>query len=187
MELLAEETYMFDIDDSYLFNVDIGIRNLNQVIQKTNLRKATFDLNETINYYQIEEKVNLEWSNNEYLFDTNCKFYPDSGYPILRHFFTEGDSLLMDEEKSRTETENEKKQRWLDNYNHFMEANKSSKRTIFETDEEKLEFIKSCEESYKVKTIEHIDNYVKRGYEGNVDERRWFRFAKYLQEKGYTF
>lgn len=66
----------------------------------------------------------------------------------------------------------------------IIEANSKSSRLIFNTPEEKLEFIRSCEKTYKKTTENHIIDHQNRGFEGNVDERKWYRIAMELKEEG---
>ena len=74
---------------------------------------------------------------------------------------------------------------WQKNFEDIVNTNKKSPHNIFITDEEKIQFIKNCEIIYSRSTREHLQYHVQKNYEGNVDERRWFRFAKELIEKDY--
>ncbi|MGD6778479.1 hypothetical protein ACQCT3_02545 [Sutcliffiella horikoshii] len=179
MELLLEDyytdsnidTYTFPLEDRYKIKA-FKDRSLNEL-----------DLHIKIQQFPIETAVKYEWEIIYYFFD-NGKIYGDSGYPILRHFNFEGESLLMDEEKGEKD---DLKDKWIENYKLISKANENSKRTIFQTEDEMMEFIKNCEKLYNIDTKQHLINFPKNGFEGNVDERKWFRIARHLEDNGYNF
>lgn len=67
----------------------------------------------------------------------------------------------------------------------MLEVDKNSSGYIELTDEYMINDCKACERFYKRTTIEHIKQFIDRGYEGNVDERNWYRYAIVLKNKGY--
>lgn len=103
------------------------------------------------------------------------KFLPCNGYHRSINLF-QGVSIPMEENRIPE---------WQKNFEDIVNNNKRSSRNIFMTDDEKIRFIKNCENVYGRSTREHLIIHVDKQYEGNVDERRWFRFAKELLEKNY--
>lgn len=73
--------------------------------------------------------------------------------------------------------------KWDENYKRLIRCKDESNRLIFENDEEKLRFVLDCEKVYNRTTLEHVQWFKGNNFEGNVDERRWYRLGCYLIER----
>lgn len=65
----------------------------------------------------------------------------------------------------------------------ILERNQQSSRNMFENEEEKWDFVKRCEKVYRKSSETFVKEFENRGYEGNVDERKWYRLYRGLTEK----
>jgi len=184
LSLLSHDNLDIIYDDAtFPSNGNVGFGSLRDYREFVSIRIA----NELLEIYSTQEYSVLSWINDEYLNDNGCNFYSDFGYPILRNIFQKGEFEFMEEKNSKSEQELQQQEKWKENFKRIMEANHASKRTIFKDDNEMIEFIHNCEKVYNKTTDEHLLDHKKREFEGNVDERRWYRFAKYLKEKGVSF
>ncbi|OJD46188.1 hypothetical protein BAU22_16840 [Bacillus sp. 4048] len=132
-----------------------------------NVKSQIANVTEVVDQYPISMFEAIETS----------KFFNNIGYPVDKTQLFKGESTVM----KRRKLTNEELQRKI---KRVLEANENSTRTIFSTDQEILEFVNNCEKVYRKSTIDHLVSHEQRRYEGNVDERRWYRFGKYLQDKG---
>lgn len=65
----------------------------------------------------------------------------------------------------------------------LTKRNNESKRNIFDSEEERWEFIRRCERVYQKDSESFVKEFEEREYEGNVDERKWYRLYRTLTEK----
>jgi hypothetical protein len=130
----------------------------------SSIQRARF----TVNFYS---DVN-SWQ--KYVVPSN--FSPVFGNPFFMDSFWKGVTGAV--------AENEK------DYDKILEemlsAHEKSRYIKFQTDEEMIHFIHHCEHFFKKSTEDHITSFEANGLEGNVDERRWYRFATHLLAKGKT-
>lgn len=71
----------------------------------------------------------------------------------------------------------------MENYIKMQEASKNNPLKILETVEEQIDFIREMEQIYNRETKDHIAVMIEREYEGNVDERMWYRIARQLKRE----
>ncbi|MEK4698151.1 hypothetical protein MKX47_00970 [Solibacillus sp. FSL R7-0668] len=72
----------------------------------------------------------------------------------------------------------------LGNLKIIQEASKENPLKILETKDEQFNFIKQMEKVWGRTTQEHIYYMKNKGFEGNVDERTWYRTALQLKKIG---
>ena len=72
----------------------------------------------------------------------------------------------------------------LENYRIMEEASQNNPLKILSTLEEKLRYIEDMEQIYQCSTKDHILYMKEKDYEGNVDERTWYRIGLQLQRDG---
>lgn len=74
-----------------------------------------------------------------------------------------------------------------DKLKDMLESDSHSERLLYENESDIFNFVKNCEKVYGKTTNEHINEFINKKYEGNVDEERWYRFGIILKEIGYNF
>ncbi|MGG0134508.1 hypothetical protein [Bacillus tropicus] len=170
------------IDDSFTYTSSMvqdarnaKIRGIQNQFQRYHRVKLDRELAKRSGRYTEEHSYYFD---SEYLSETgkNVEF---SGYPILRDLNKKEVSEQMENKDdivvSKAIEENLKK---------ILEANLNSNRLMFKNVEEKREFLQRCEKVYKKTTREHLRQFEERGFEGNVEERKWYRLAKKLIDEG---
>ena len=172
---------IFFSEESYYTDEDIELEGLGEISDIINDKI----MNEILKMHSTREQLSSGWISYENFDEEDSNYYPNSGYPILKEFFLMGESGIMEEECNSEQKLIQEK--WENNFKRIMKKNQNSQRKIFQDDDEMVEFIHNCEKFYNKTTEEHIKEHVRRNFEGNVDERRWYRFAKYLMEKGTLF
>lgn len=72
---------------------------------------------------------------------------------------------------------------WQQNIEWMKNADKDKERLKLQTDIEIEQYINDCELSYNRTTEEHIKLFEEKKYEGDVNERNWYRYSIYLKRK----
>lgn len=72
----------------------------------------------------------------------------------------------------------------LANYDIMESASKQNPLKVLSTDQERMEYIEKMEKVYKRTTKEHFNYMKSKDYEGNVDEKTWYRIALHLSKEG---
>lgn len=96
------------------------------------------------------------------------KFASVPGYPLLK------DSKGVDEPMELGKFD-------FDPDVDYSDGDSESPPIMYQTVDEKREYIHACEQAYGMGTEEFLEKYKQSGFEGNVDEDRWYRFAQYLK------
>lgn len=72
----------------------------------------------------------------------------------------------------------------LENYQIMQQASEKNPLKILNTLEEQLAYVKKMENICNRSTQQHIKYMQSKGFEGNVDERTWYRIARQLRYSG---
>lgn len=136
------------------------------------------------NGYEVEGLHSInQWSSsfNEFFINNSENFFVEGidsdlfGETFLNTLSVEKRSYL-DRERPKT-IPNE----LLENYRIIERASEQNPLKVLSNTDEQMAYIKEMEIVYQRTTQQHIQYMKEREYEGNVDERTWYRLALLLK------